>query len=57
MCVTLLNANTGFYFSTLFHLALKLQNSWVIRPEIMNELPMHVVTFACTMVFVGVFGF
>lgn len=41
MYVTPLNANRGFYFPTLFHLALRLQNSWVIRLKIMNELPVH----------------
>ena len=34
MCVTPLDANIRFYFSTL-----RLQNSWVIRPEVMDELP------------------
>ena len=49
MYVTPLNANRGLYFPTLFYLALRLQNSWVIRLGIMNELPVYMTCFACIM--------
>lgn len=51
MHVTPLNANRGFYFPTRLHLALRLQNSWVIRLKIMNELPQTVSPASCFLFF------
>lgn len=49
MCVTLLDAYIGFTFQLFVPRSFRAAVAgWVIKPEIMHELPTHMVYFSCT---------